>query len=260
MAGAAWPESRLGRVGRTYKTDAIVLRSFRLGEADRVLHLYTLDRGRVGAVAKGVRKTKSRFGARLEPLSHVELMLHQGSGELQTITGVELVRSHHEAREQPYRLGVGLVGAEAMLRLFPEQEANERAFRALARFLDLLDELEPADPGQCSVDPLVLSFQLKLLWLSGYLPHVTSCAECGAEAGLAGYSPQAGGAVCDGCSNGGALPLSRDGIVGIEGLLRRPLAEATEAGLTPRGAREALRVITASYEYHGGFRLRTLSA
>ena len=62
----------------------------RLGEADRVLHLYTLDRGRVGAVAKGVRKTKSRFGARLEPLSHVELMLHQGPGELQTVTGVDL--------------------------------------------------------------------------------------------------------------------------------------------------------------------------
>jgi DNA repair protein RecO (recombination protein O) len=247
-------------MGRTYKTEAVVLRSFRLGEADRVLHLYTLDRGRVGAVAKGVRKTKSRFGARLEPLSHVELMLHQGSGELQTITGVELVRSHHEAREQPYRLGVGLVGAEAMLRLFPEQEANERAFRALARFLDLLDELEPADPGLCTVDSLALSFQLKLLWLSGYLPHVTSCAECGADAELIGYSPEAGGAVCAGCSNGGVLALSADGLVGIESLLRRPLAEAGEAGLTARAARDALNVIAASYEYHGGFRLRTLSA
>src|SRR4249919_864745 len=123
---AAWTESTLGRVARTYKTEAVVLRSFRLGEADRVLHIYTLDRGRVGAVAKGVRKTKSRFGASLEPLSHAELMLHQGGGELQTVTGVELVRSHREAREQPYRLGVGLVGAEAMLRLFPEQEANDR--------------------------------------------------------------------------------------------------------------------------------------
>ena len=101
-----------------------------------MLHLYTLDRGRVGAVAKGVRKTKSRFGARLEPLSHVELMLHQGSGELQTVTGVDLVRSHHAARENQYRLGVGLLGAEAMLRLFTEQEANERAFQALTRFLD----------------------------------------------------------------------------------------------------------------------------
>ena len=111
-------------MGRTSKTEAVVLRSFRLGEADRVLHLYTADRGRVGAVAKGIRKTKSRFGARLEPLSHVELMLHQGSGELGTITGVSLIRSHHEAREDSYRLGVGTIGAEAMLRLFPEQEAN----------------------------------------------------------------------------------------------------------------------------------------
>src|SRR5256714_3930242 len=80
--------------GRTYKAEAVVLRSFRLGEADRVLHLYTLARGRVGAVAKGVRRTKSRFGARLEPMSHVEVLLHQGSGELQTITGVDLLRSH----------------------------------------------------------------------------------------------------------------------------------------------------------------------
>ena len=94
---------------RSYKTQAVVLRSFRLGEADRVLHLYTLDRGRVGAVAKGIRKTKSRFGARLEPLSHVDLMLHQVGGELQTVTGVDLLDSHRAAREDGYRLGVGLV-------------------------------------------------------------------------------------------------------------------------------------------------------
>ena len=80
-------------------------------------------------------------------------MLHQGSGELQTVTGVELVRSHHAAREEPYRLGVGLIGAEAMLRLFTEQEANERAFRALTRFLDLLDELEPRDPARRGARP-----------------------------------------------------------------------------------------------------------
>src|SRR6266487_501473 len=145
---------RLGRVARSYKTEAVVLRSFRLGEADRVLHLYTLDRGRVGAVAKGVRKTKSRFGARLEPLSHAELLLHQGGSELQTVTGAELIRSHRATREEPYRLGAGLVGAEAMLRLFPEQEANSRAFHALTRFLDLLDELEPLAPGTPgSADP-----------------------------------------------------------------------------------------------------------
>src|SRR4029450_5238351 len=118
-------------MGRTYKTEAVVLRSFRYGEADRVLHLYTLDRGRVGALGKGVRKTRSRFGARLEPLSHAELVLHEGRGELQAVTGVELIRSPHAAREDSHRLGIAMVGAEAMLRLFPEQERNQRAFRAL---------------------------------------------------------------------------------------------------------------------------------
>jgi DNA repair protein RecO (recombination protein O) len=249
--------------GRTYKTEAVVLRSFRLGEADRVLHLYTLDRGRVGAVAKGVRRTKSRFGARLEPLSHVDLLLHQGSGELQTVTGVELIQSHRTAREHPYRLNVGLVGLEAMLRLFTEQEANPRAFRALTRFLELLDAA-PEDRGTAAkrpaLDPLALSFQLKLLWLSGYLPHVTSCAECGASEALVGYSPRAGGAVCSSCRDETTLALAPDGLAGIEALLRRPLADAEAAGLSARAARDALAVINSSHEFHGGFRLRTLSA
>jgi len=246
---------------RTLKTEAVVLRSLRLGEADRVLHLYTLDRGRVGAVAKGVRKTKSRFGGRLEPLSHVELLLHQGQSDLQTITGVQLLDAHHHAREDYYRLSVGLIGAEAMLRLFSEQEANERAFTALTRFLEVLDTT-PHAAERPTLDPLGLSFQLKLLWLSGYLPHLTSCAECGAEdATLVGYSPRAGGAVCGGCANQAeALALSGDGIRGIEALLARPLAAAAGLGLSERASRDALRVVTASYEYHGGFRLRTLSA
>jgi DNA repair protein RecO (recombination protein O) len=243
--------------GRGYKTEAVVLRSFRLGEADRVLHLYTLARGRVGAVAKGIRRTKSRFGARLEPLSHVELMLHEGSGELQTVTGVELLRSHHGVREQRYALGVGLVGAEAMLRLFTEQEASPRAFQALTRFLDLLDEVPPGS-GRPALDPLALSFQLKLLWLSGYLPHLTSCANCGAaDVALIGYSPAAGGAVCAGC-RADALALSPAGIAGIESLLARPLAEAAGVGISDRAARDALAVITSAYEYFGNFRLRTL--
>src|SRR5205814_5248942 len=243
--------------GRTYTTEAVVLRSFRFGEADRVLHLYTLDRGRVGAVAKGVRKTKSRFGARLEPLSHVELMLHQGSGELHTVTGAELIRPHSAAREDYYRLSVGLIGAEAMLRLFSEQEANERAFTALTRFLDLLDEA-PHAAERPALDPLALSFQLKLLWLSGYLPHLTSCAECGAiDATLVGYSPRAGGAVCGACAaQAEALGLSPKGIHQIEALLASPLAAAT---IPARSARDALCLIQASYEYHGGFRLKTLS-
>jgi DNA repair protein RecO (recombination protein O) len=244
---------------RSYKTEAVVLRSLRFGEADRVLHLYTLDRGRVGAVAKGIRRTKSRFGARLEPLSHVELVLHEGSGELHTVTGVDLLAAHRAAREDSYRLAVGFVALEAMLRLFPEQEANARAFEALTRFLDLLDEAEPRKGERPATDPLALSFQLKLLWLSGYLPHLTSCAECGADGGLVGYSPRAGGAVCANC-RGDAISLSPAGLRGIEALLRSPLAEAAGAGLSARAGREALAVIASSYEYHGGFRLKTLSA
>src|SRR5215471_12231359 len=236
--------------GRAYSTEAVVLRSMRLGEADRVLHLYTEAHGRVGAVAKGVRKTMSRFGARLEPLSHVELVLHRGRGELQTVTAAQLVRSHREAREDYYRFSVGTIGAEAMLRLFSEEEANERAFGALTRFLDLLDEA-PHSADRPALDPLGLAFQLKLLWLAGYLPHLSGCAECGAEQEpLVGYSTRA---VCAACAPATeALGLASEGIAGIEALLARPLADAATLGLSERAQRDALRVVTASYEYHGG--------
>jgi DNA repair protein RecO (recombination protein O) len=247
-------------VGRSYKTEAVVLRTFRFGEADRVLHLYTLDRGRVGAVAKGVRKTKSRFGARLEPFSHVELLLHQGSGELHTVTGASLVDPHRKSREDPYRLSVGLVGAEAMLRLFVEEERNERAFEALTRFLVALDAVPAGLRGRAGLDPLALAFQLKLLWLSGYVPHLESCVECGGVDELVGYLPSAGGAVCSACAPSETVPLSPEGFRGIAALLRSPLADAHGAGLSERGAREALAVVVASYEFHGGFRLRTLTA
>jgi DNA repair protein RecO (recombination protein O) len=245
-------------VAKTYKTEAIVLRSIRFSEADRILHLYTSERGRIGAIAKGVRKTKSRFGARLEPLSHVELMLHEGAGELQTVTGVDLRQSHRATRENSYRLSAGLVGAEAMLRLFGEPEPNAKAFTALARFLEALDELEP-EPGQPQTDPLVLSFQLKLLWLAGYLPHLTSCVECGSTGELVAFSARSGGAVCRDHARD-ALRMSPEGLAGVERLLSTPLADAHEAALGERARRDALTVITSSYEEHGGFRLRTLSA
>src|SRR5581483_12177739 len=118
---------------------------------------------------------------------------------------------------------------------------------------DLLDETPSRVPGRPALDPLVLGFQLKLLWLSGYLPHLTSCAECGGDGPFVGYSPRAGGAVCRGCA-ADALALSPAGLAGIESLLRRPLAEAGAVGLDDRAARDALTLITASYEYHGGFR------
>ena len=243
-------------MGRSYRTEAVVLRSLRFAEADRILHLYTLERGRVGAIAKGVRKTSSRFGGRLEPLSHVELVLHEGTGELHTVTGAALLASHRSVREQPRRLAVGLVGAEAMLRLFGEPEPNARAFAALVRFLEVLAEAEPG--SRAGLDPLALAFQLKLLWLSGYLPHLGACVECG-EPALVGFSARAGGAVCA-LHARGALALSPEGLAGVERLLSTPLAEAAGAGLGDRACRDALAIVTSSYEEHGGFRLRTLSA
>ena len=243
---------------RTWKTGAVVLRSIRFAEADCVLHLYTLERGRVGAIAKGVRKTKSRFGARLEPFSHAELLLHEGRGELHTVRGAELVRAHERSRTDGYRLAVGHIGLEAMLRLFVEQEANAAAFHALTRFLDLLDDTETRLPAQPALDPLALSFQLKLLWLAGYLPHLAGCASCGEDVPLVGFSAQAGGGVCANC-RGGSLDVSVEGFEAVRGFLEHPLAAAGDQGSPARGLRECLAVIEASYEYHGGFRLRTLA-
>lgn len=247
-------------MGRTYKTEAVVLRSFRFGEADRVLHLYSLDRGRIGAIAKGVRKTKSRFGARLEPFSHAELLLHHGSGELRTITGASLVDAHRPAREDSYRLSVGLVGAEAMLRLFVEEERNERAFEALTRFLSAVDAIPNGSTGRAALDPLALAFQLKLLWLSGYVPHLESCVECVATDELVGYLPRAGGAVCSACAPSETVFLSPEGFRGMHALLWSPLADAHGLEFGDLAARDALAVVVASYEFHGGFRLRTLTA
>ena len=237
-----------------------MLRSFRFGEADRVLHLYTRANGRIGAVAKGVRKTTSRFGGRLEPFSHVELVLHRGRGELETVTGASLVRPHDRARTDPYRLQVGMIGLEAMLRLFTEQEANERAFTALTRFLDALDDLPPRAPARPRHDALVLSFQLKLLWLSGYLPHLGTCVECGTDEDLVGFLPAAGGIVCSGCATHEAVAFDAQAARAIDLLLRAPLAAAPAVELGERVAVDLVSFVSAWYEHHGGFRLRTLAS
>ena len=119
--------------------------------------------------------------------------------------------------------------------------------------------MEAQLPAQPALEPLVLSFQLKLLWLSGYLPHLASCAACGEAKPLVAFSARAGGAVCRDCS-AEALSVSEAGFLGLRALLEQPLAGARELGLGEEALRQCLRVIEASYEEHGGFRLRTLSA
>jgi DNA repair protein RecO (recombination protein O) len=241
------------------RAEAVVLRSIRYGESDRILHLFTKERGRVGAIAKGARKTRSRFGARLEPFSHVDVQLHEGRGELATVTGADLVRSHQSLALDTRRLGVGHIGLEAVLRLFAEHDASPEAFHALVRFLDVLERGDGEAASIPSLDPLVLSFQLKLLWLSGYLPHLAGCAGCDATGPLVAFSAPSGGAVCDACANG-ALPVSAEGFLGLRALLEHTLADARSVGLSKTAARETLAVIESIYEYHGGFRMRTLRA
>jgi DNA repair protein RecO (recombination protein O) len=234
----------------------VVLRSIRFGEADRVLHLYTAERGRINAIAKGVRRTGSRFGARLEPLTLVDLQLHEGRGELLTVSGADIARSHAAVRARPARLAVGLIGAEATMRLFAEPEPQPRVFAGLCRFLEVLEGHDPA--GDPSLDPLGLAFQLKLLTLAGYQPHLESCALCGAAGPLQRFAPAAGGAVCDGCAAGGdgfALPPAA--LADLPRLVSAPLEAGAPA---PAAAAAVLRVVESSYAHHGGFRMRTLAA
>jgi DNA repair protein RecO (recombination protein O) len=240
----------------SYKAQAVVLRSMRFAEADRVLHLYTAERGRVNAIAKGVRRTGSRFGGRLEPLTHAALVLHEGRGELHTVSGADIVRSHAAVRDRPAAREVAAIGAEAMLKLHVEPEPQPQVFAGLVRFLRVLETHEvDDDPAQ---DPVGLAFQLKLLMLAGYLPHLNACAGCGSPGPLVGFSAGAGGAVCADCLDAHAgIRMSADSLAAAEALVGRPLGEGP---LSSRQARDALRIVEQSYEYHGGFRLRTLRA
>ncbi len=166
---------------KTYRDEAVVLRSLRYGEADRILHLQTRHHGRISAITKGVRRTRSRLGGRLEPLSQVQVHLHAGSGEMQTLVNADLIASFDAIRADDRRLRVALTGAEAVLRLFPEPEGNERLFDGLVRFLDVVAHDEPQDAT-------AIAFVLKLVALAGWAPQVTSCASCGSPGPLTGYS------------------------------------------------------------------------
>ena len=244
-------------MARTYKADAVVLRSLRFGEADRVLHVYTAERGRVNAIAKGVRTTSSRFGGRLEPLTRAQLLLHEGRGELHTVSGADIVASHAAVRAAPYALSVAQIGSEAVLKLFPEPEPHPRVFEGLVRFLDLLEGGIAAGPDPVR-DSVGLGFQLKLLALAGYLPPPESCAGCGSVGPLVGYSAAAGGAVCGRCAvEDGAFRLRPGSLEAVTALVERPL---TPGELPGTAATDAVRVVETTYEHHGGFRLRTLHA
>jgi DNA repair protein RecO (recombination protein O) len=234
----------------TFKTEAVVLRSIRLGEADRVLHLYTEDRGRIGAVAKGVRKVRSRFGGRLEPLSRVKLVLHEGRSDLCTITAADTVHAHATLREKRASIERATDACDAVLRLFDAAEPNRPAYNLLCHQLALLDaDTDLATPAQA------LAFRMKLLLAAGFVPELAACAACGEREHIGAFSAAAGGVVCPGCE-AGSFSLDEEAHQFMVGALAKPLSEAPEA---PDWAlRQVDRAVSETVEHHAHVRLRRL--
>src|SRR4051794_35420742 len=206
-----------------FKTEAIVLRSIRYGEADRILHLYSEDRGRLGAIAKGVRRVKSRLGGRIEPFARVNLILRQGRGDLCTITGADTVHAHPALRERRDSLERATQACDAVLRLLDSSEPNRPAYNLLARELALLD----SDAG-AAVRAQALAFRIKLLLAAGFTPELAACASCGEREHLGAFSAAAGGVVCPGCE-AGSFALGARAHSFLVDALPRPPAEVPPA-------------------------------
>lgn len=209
-----------------YKSKGIVLRSIRYGEADRILDLYTTDAGMVSTIAKGIRRTKSRFGGRLEPLSCVDFMAY-GGRTLDTITQVEVLRSFHTVREDLDRFEAagGLVAT--VRALSGGDEPDRRVFNLLYRGLEAVEERDS------DYDSLRAAFSLKLSMLAGYAVQLDSCMGCEAsvDADIENhpyFAPNLGGVVYAGCRNevGEAFPLPPGTVESLRELVARPLREA----------------------------------
>jgi DNA repair protein RecO (recombination protein O) len=252
------------------KTEAIVLRSIRYGEADRILHLYTPGFGRVGAIAKGARRARSRFGARLEPFFQIKVVLHEGRGDLYTVTAADTVEAHGGLRDSAAALDAAARACDAVARLFETDEPHPEVFALLANQLTLLDS-SPAYPGTAAHPDHVgqparpsaarpegaLAFRLKLLLAAGIVPQLGSCASCGEREHLTGFSAAAGGVVCSSCESA-SFPLGEEAYQFMVAALGRPLADTPEA--SPRALQMVERAIRETAEHHAQVRLRPVAA
>jgi DNA repair protein RecO (recombination protein O) len=229
-----------------YRDRGVVLRTIRLGEADRIVTLMTEGHGKVRAVAKGVRKTKSRFGARLEPLGHVALLLYQGR-ELDVITQAESVEHFRSVRENLESMTRATSMLEAVDQLAQERHSNPQLYTMLVGALRALAS---------SHSPMVApSFFLKLLALEGFEPVLDRCASCGSEAELVAFDIDEGGALCRQCRRGPAL--TPEALV----LMRRILGGGLSSVLSepdPPGGHEVAALSARSVEHHLERRLRSL--
>jgi DNA repair protein RecO (recombination protein O) len=235
---------------KTIKTEAIVLRSIRYAEADRILHLYAPERGKIGAIAKGARRPTSRFGGRLEPFFRVDLVLHQGRGELLTVTGATTVEGYSKLRSSAAALAAAARGCDAIGRLFDSSEPNPPAYNLLCHYLSLLDD--PCQPRAAGLET-ALSFRLKLALAAGFAPELASCARCGECERLRAFSGAAGGVVCASCE-AGSFELDEAAHRFMIEALAKPLANAPHGG-RPQ-LRQVERALGETLEHHAHVRLR----
>lgn len=223
-----------------YRDEGIVLKTIKLGEADRIITVFTRGHGKVRAVAKGIRKTKSRFGGRLEPFSRVDLMLYKGKGALDTVTAADILTSFDEVRADYARLTAGAVVVELV------EKITEEHARSFSIYQLLLGGLESLAAGRS--DNVVPAFVVKLLSISGYHPQLQVCVSCGTGAGLAGFSPVAGGAVCESCGrlDRSAHRLAPDRIALLRSLLASDFGHPSD----PRAALDVTAALRSYAEYH----------
>ncbi len=235
---------------RFFTTDALVIGSMRYREADRIVTLYTRDRGRLSAVAKGVRRTKSKVGGRLEPFSLIRASLHAGRGTLYTMVGVDTIRTFQGVRDELFRMEEGARLLTAVRHLFPGEEASAPAFNLLARGVAGLAEAEDAATAM----NMVLATRLKLLVLLGYAPEVSRCARCGREGPLYGFSPGLGGMLCEPCvetAGTACFALSTGAVSTLRCLVENPLSDVKGLELDDRATAEVEQVLAQTLAYHG---------
>lgn len=230
-----------------YRDEGVVLKTIKLGEADRIVTLFTRGHGKIRAVAKGIRKTKSRFGGRLEPFTHVDLLVYSGRN-LDIITQADIVDSFRAMRSDLAGLTSAAALAETVDKLTPDRE---RAFSTYALLLGGLQALSTA--GSSSIVP---AFLVKLLSLSGYHPQLGACAGCGAREEMRFFSPVMGGAICDVCrvEERGALHVPADRLR----LLARLLADDFGQPAEPQAVTDVTHVLKRYVEYHLERPLRSL--
>jgi DNA repair protein RecO (recombination protein O) len=237
-------------VAGLYRDEGVVLRTIKLGEADRIVTIFTQGHGKVRAVAKGVRKTMSKFGARLEPTSRIALQCYKGR-DLDVVTQAETLEANRILREDYALLTHSVAMLEAVDQVAQDREPNPALYRMLTGALRTLAERR---------NPLVTpAFFWKLLSLEGFHPMLDDCARCGEtepEIDLVAFDLEEGGVVCESCARGGGRPISPEALE----LLRRMLGGQLHGALSRTPGPEAHEVEVLgirAMEHHVERRLRS---